>query len=78
MAAPAQPAPGTGWSITNQTATVGKVGDQVTNGWSISYLTGRGHEGKIFVPLTQYTPDVVRGLITTAATNADTIGALTG
>lgn len=78
MAGSAQPAPGTGWSITNQTPTVGKIGNMVTNGWDVSYVTGRGHEGKLFVPAAQFTVPFVRDAITAAATNLDNVGALTG
>lgn len=78
MAAPAMPAPGTGWSITNQTPTVGKIGSAVTNGWDVSYVTGRGYEGKLFIPISQFTAEYVRQQIAAAALNLDTIGMMTG
>lgn len=78
MASPAMPAAGTGWKIDSQTPTTGTANNQVSAGYSISFTTGRGHSGVIFVPASQYNIDNVRAKVTDAATNLDNIGALTG
>jgi hypothetical protein len=78
MAVANQPAPGTGWVINAQTPTVGTANGQVTNGWNIAFTSGRGHEGKLFVPIGQYNEANVRAQITAQATSLDNIGAMTG
>lgn len=78
MAASTQPAPGTGWVISSQTPTTGLDGGRPVPGWNISFISGRGHQGQLFVPAAQYNVDNVRALVTAQATTLDNVGALTG
>jgi hypothetical protein len=72
------PAPGTGWKINLQTPTTGVSGGKVGPGFNINFTTGRGHEGTVFVPVSQYTEAGVRALITGLATTLDNVGVMTG
>lgn len=78
MASTSPPAPGTGWVINAQTPTVSAVGQSVMNGWNIDFTTGRGHQGRLFVPVAQYNGPNVRSLVTAQATTLDEVGAMTG
>lgn len=47
-------------------------------GHVISFITGNGHRGSIFVTNDQYTAAVVKAAIQTQANEVDAINALTG
>lgn len=50
---------------------------QVIDGYQVTFRTGGGHTGSVFVPMAQYTPDNVKAAIQAQADLLDTIGALT-
>lgn len=72
------PNPATTWRIDSQSPrTMATTTGGVVDGYDISFVTGEGHPGTVFVPLNRYRPDVVKQLVQAAAENVDAIGALT-
>lgn len=69
----------TTWQVTGQTeyTQVNPTGQPVA-GMKVLFTTGKGHSGSVFVPLAQYNPTTVRGLINTQAATLDAVGSLTG
>jgi S-adenosylhomocysteine hydrolase len=66
------------WSVTSQVpqtqiAATGAVQD----GYLVSFVTGEGHPGQVFVPMGQYQAAKVRELIQAQANTIDQVGALT-
>lgn len=78
MANSAPPPPGAKWVVNAQTPTVSAVGQSVMQGWNIDFTTAAGHQGRVFVPVTQYNPDNVRALVNAQAATLDAVGAMTG
>ena len=73
------PPPVNGWTVTSQTETTdldAATGAYVT-GYKISFRTGAGNIGSVFVPLRSYFPDMVRQIVTDRATVVDQVGQLT-
>lgn len=67
------------WHVTGQAADqyeVDGAGNPVT-GYVVSFLTGEGNRGSVFVPKDQYRQATVKTLIQAAANIMDGIGALT-
>lgn len=64
MAVSMQPPATTSWTFDNQVETLqpSPTGG-VTSGWKVTFVTGDGHTGSVFVPDAQYSPDVVKRLI---------------
>lgn len=61
----------------NQTTKIGP-NNMPVQGYDITFVTGLGHVGTVFVTNAQYgNTDTTRGLIQAAATQVDTIGSLT-
>lgn len=72
------PPPGLSWKVTSQVPRTKVAGDgTLTEGVQISYQTGMGNVGSIFVADALYpNTDYVRGQLAAAAAQADAIGAL--
>lgn len=72
------PPPVTSWQVTGQAERTDIANDGTpVRGVVVYFLTGAGHQGSVFVPATQYTPDNVRAMIAKAAAQMDAVGALT-
>lgn len=67
------------WSVTGDTADQisFELGPNPVTGHLISFLTGAGHRGSVFVPNEHYNPAAVRRLVQAQANLADEIGSLT-
>lgn len=67
------------WHVTGQAADqyeVDGAGNPVT-GYVVSFLTGGGNRGNVFVPKDQYKEATIRTLIQAAANTMDAISAMT-
>ena len=66
------------WQVTSQQerAEVNPAG-QLTDGYRVSFVTGEGHAGTVFVPALKYNVDSVRAMVQDAADRLDAIGSLT-
>lgn len=69
----------TGWSVTGtaETTDVDATGKFV-KGILVSFHTTGGHDGSVFLPVDQATPDRVRAVIEARVAQLDDITALTG
>lgn len=77
MSTPAQPAPVT-WQVTGSTErTVIAADGTPVNGIQVSYQTGAGGQGTVFVAKNIATPDTVRAMVQAAAAQTDAINSLT-
>lgn len=66
------------WQVTGQAAdqfTFDGAGNPVS-GYRVSFITGAGQKGSVFVPEEHYTPDKVRTLIAAQAARMDAVAAL--
>lgn len=71
------PAPSTSWQVTGQQeAQEFNAQHQLVSGVRILFTTGLGHSGTVFVPMAQYNPDYVRGVVAQAAALMDQVGSL--
>lgn len=72
-------AEGSGWTISGQREDfrADENGDY-GNGIIVSFITGMGHRGSVFVPMKDYTVDNVRRLVAAQAQRMDAVGQLTG
>ena len=68
------------WSVTGQLTTtrIPEGGNRFVTGVEVSFITRGGHAGTVFIPDTQYRPEVVRAAIDEKAALMDEIGALQG
>ena len=66
------------WQVTAQSprTEVNGAGNLV-NGYTVLFTTGDGHTGSVFVPVAQYNPDTVKGMIQPLADQLDAVGSLT-
>lgn len=73
------PAPGAGWTITGQIYKVapGPSG-ALTSGMEVSFLTGTGIMGTVFLPMTQYSVAAARGAVAAQALIMDQVQNLKG
>lgn len=68
----------TGWKVTSQIEQSQPAPDgRITQGVRVSFLTGTGTAGSVFVPLALYTPANVRAMIAERAGALDAVAALT-
>lgn len=68
-----------GWSIESQTETLELDARQrAVQGYSVAFVTGKGHRGSVFIPKNQYTPINVRATVAAAANTLDEVAGLTG
>lgn len=66
------------WRVVAQTPrTKVDQGGNVADGYDVTFQTGDGHTGTVFVPMARYNVDRVREVITEAAMEADAVGSLT-
>lgn len=68
----------TTWSVTSQFQTT-KLGpnNQPQTGYDVTFITGKGHTGTVFLTLAQYgNTDTAKGIIGAAANQVDTVGSL--
>lgn len=66
------------WQVTGQAERTDIAADGTpVRGMVVYFTTGAGHQGSVFVPASQYTPDTVRAMIAAAAARMDAVGALT-
>lgn len=65
------------WKVTSQMET-NQLGPGGTfqAGMQVTFITGGGHSGSVFVPAAQYNPDVVAGLVQAQANLLDAVGSL--
>lgn len=71
--------PVNGWAVTNQAETMDldpSTGG-FTAGYKISFRTGGGHNGSVFLSNLHYTPDIVKRAIDAKAALLDAVGTLT-
>lgn len=67
------------WNVTAQVpATMPGPNGKFQKGVNISFVTGKGFAGEIFVPDTMYEVETVRGLLAAQATKLDAVGGLNG
>jgi hypothetical protein len=71
MAAPA-------WRINAQMQTTQLWGGRFVRGVEVSFISGGGHSGSVFVPEDQFTPEGVSKAVAEKAALMDQIGTLTG
>lgn len=73
------PAPTDTWQVVGQApaSKVNPSGTDVQEGYDVTFVTGQGHTGTVFVPLSQYRPDRVKELIAARAAMLDQVGSLT-
>lgn len=72
------PAPSSGWEVVSQTETTTvDAGGQIVQGVNVTYRTGNGVVGTVFVPLGAFTPDGVRAAIMREAGIRDAVSNLT-
>lgn len=65
------------WQVTGQTQRIkANAANGVEEGYDVTFTTGQGHTGSVFVPMARYTPDNVRVLIAAQAQLLDSVGAL--
>lgn len=67
------------WHVTGQAADqyeVDGAGNPIT-GYAVSFITGNGNRGSVFVPKDQYREATVKTLIQAQANTMDAIGGLT-
>lgn len=78
MTANSRDTTGSGWSVESQIETTQIVGQgQVVQGMNVSFITGKGVRGTVFVPDTMYSPDTVRTMIAAKAAQLDAVADLT-
>jgi hypothetical protein len=72
-------APITGWKVEAQHETVDTdASGRPVPGVKVSFVTGLGVHGSVFVPKSQYSPDNVKAAIAAAAGQIDAVHKLTG
>lgn len=73
-----QPA-ASGWKIIGQRQTqqLAPGAQFPVPGVDVTFITGHGVQGTVFVPMTQYNPDSVAALVATQAALADSVQTLT-
>jgi hypothetical protein len=68
---------GSGWRVVSQAQTTDvDMDNRFVEGLRVSFVTGRGHSGSVFVPLAQATPDNVAAVISDRAAVMDEIAGL--
>jgi class 3 adenylate cyclase len=66
-----------GWTVTSsQPNTIVDTAGRVTKGYQVTFLTGMGHTGTVFVPDAQYQPEMVRAAIKAQAAIVDAVNTL--
>lgn len=72
-------APEGGWMVTGQVQTTELGADnRAVTGYRVSFTTGKGAQGSVFVPVNRYTPDNVRAEIAAHAHQLDQVQVMTG
>ena len=67
----------TSWEVTSQYEdTDVSVPGRLTQGYRVTFRTGQGHTGTVFIPLAQYRPDAVRAAVASQAALLDAVGNL--
>lgn len=66
-----------GWTVTSSIpATNIDSAGRVIKGYQVTFTTGLGHTGTVFVPESQYQPDMVRSAIKAQASIVDAVNTL--
>lgn len=79
MSQAANPVPTSGWSIVGQTPKTGQNSQGIyVPGIQISFVTGSGQPGNVWVPDTDYNLDTVRALVMAKVATIDAIQGLSG
>lgn len=66
------------WAVqSQQQRTQVNTAGQVQDGYQVTFLTGGGHTGSVFVPMAKYTVDNVRQAVQAQANLLDAVGGLT-
>lgn len=65
------------WTVVSQHETndLGTNG-RVVPGYQVTFQTGGGHQGSVFVPKANYTVDAVRSAVASEAAKLEAVGAL--
>jgi len=79
MSQAANPLPTSGWTVIAQVprSQVNSTG-QLVKGMEVSFTSGGGVSGSVWVPLTDYNVETVRALIAHQVATFDAVGHLTG
>jgi hypothetical protein len=68
---------GSTWEVTSQySGTDVSVPGKIEQGYYITFRTGNGHDGTIFVPRSKYDPGTVKSAIASEAALLDAVGNL--
>lgn len=62
-----------GWRVTSQVEQTEVLNGRIQQGWRVSFITGNGVNGSVWVPLVQYTPANVAAAITPVAAQLDAV-----
>ena len=69
---------GSTWEVTSQYAgTDTSVPGKLEQGYYVTFRTGQGHDGTVFIPRARYNPAAVKSAIASEAALLDAVGALT-
>lgn len=69
---------GPAWTVTSQYAgTDTSVPGKLEQGYYVTFRTGQGHDGTVFIPRARYNPAAVKSAIASEAALLDAVGALT-
>lgn len=71
----ASPLP-TSWTVTGQTETGGLFNGSFVDGYKVTFVTGAGNNGSVFVPHANYNASFVTGAIAAKAATIDAVSAL--
>jgi hypothetical protein len=69
---------GTTWAVTAQLQTTQLYGGRFVKGVEVSFTTGAGNSGSVFVPEDQYNPGAVQAAVSAKAAAMDAVGGLRG
>lgn len=68
---------GAGWTVTSTSPNTNvDTAGRVVKGYTVAFQTGLGHQGTVFVPESQFSPDIVRGMVKAQAAIVDEINTL--
>lgn len=77
MSSPREPLPAVTWQITAQQETMDRgPGGSFEPGVTVSFRTGGGHDGTVFIPRGNYSVATVRAAVAAQAALVDAVGAL--
>lgn len=66
-----------GWKVTSQVEQTQVANGTIQQGWRVSFVTGNGVAGSVWVAANQYTPANIAAAINPVATQLDSVYGLT-